>query len=447
MWPFGKSNSAKSQHIQMLTHWNSANPTKSDKSQWSVSFRTRSATFVFFINLPPGFPEKAPVFKFQKPVVHPWVDSHDGVTILNEGLLQWTPHCDVTRIGKNCVHEFVTNPPRFKSESNTASSYGGSTMASYGNSPSKDTYTPLGGNRVSSLFAAKPFGLKLRAKNKRAHTGATIYSIDRPRTELKIGMWLVTVGTYDVEALDFSQIIKVLGQASVPVRIIFESPTPLDFSMPNSRSNSNSNANSPQKYGGYGAQPYYQRPQVGINRPQVHPEAKSTIEPPPQPNLTSPEIPPSAFDILDTFSINKMEDINADDLALEQLALSLTNTDLNQRRKDLRDKTRAAAAKQLASKNSVISLRKEAESLRTEVGELQKANETLYAAKERLAPKIDKVKIKKALREAAAKSDATAKELMEKFEEDEIAYITFIKKYKTARAFHHEHLMLETLLT
>jgi len=385
------------------------------------------------------------VFKFQKPVVHPWVDSHDGVTILNEGLLQWNPHCDITRIGKNCVHEFVTNPPRLRGESNTASSYRGSPMASYGTSPTKTSYTPIGNNRVSSLFDAKPFGLKLRAKNKRSHTGAAIYSIDKPRQELKNGMWLVTVGTIDVEALDFSQIIKVLGQASVPVRIIFESPTPLNYSMPTS--SNLSHTDSPQKYGSlYGGQQYYKRPPAGVNQPHAQPEGKSTIEPPPQPNLNAPEIPPSTFDILDTFSVNKMEDINANDLALEQLALSLTNKDLNKKRKELRAKTRATAAKQLASKNTIVSLRTEAESLRTEVGELQKANETLHAAKERVAPKIDKVQVKKALRDAAEKSDATAKELVEKFEEDEIAYITFIKKFKTARALQHEHLMFEALL-
>jgi len=431
----GKSNSLRENHIKMLERWKSATPMKSDKSQWRVSFRTRHVNFVFLIIFPGEFPEVAPVFKFQSPVEHPWVDSHDGVTILNDNLLQWNPHCDITRIGKACVHEFVSHPPRLQS-----SKSGGR----------KDSRAS---GQVAVIYRQKPFGLKLRPKNTHQNLGAVINSFEsfHVSTELKPGMWLVTIGQKPVENMTFKSIIKLLCDVAVPVQLVFEGHSvpikPKSVQQPATSYN-------------YGMAVYKQpaRPApVVYNQPVRPTPAISTAVPakpkePPKPkipekeDISLPEIAASTFDILDKYNINQLKDLLADNLALEQVTMDVANKDLNRMRRKLREDTKAAADKNLSYQEPIEASRMELEKLQKEVSELQNLNRTLFAEKQKLAPKIDKIQVKKAFVGAAEKTDEESQEILDKFESDDIAYVTFIKKYKASRESHHKYMIMKGLI-
>jgi len=429
----GKSNSVRDNHIKLLERWSSATPTMKDRSKWSVKFQTRTATFIFYIILPPEFPDNAPVFKFEKPVDHRWVDSHDGVTILNESLLQWNPHCDITQIGKACVHEFVVNPPRLKSR--RAASTTVAEAASAG---------PSG--RVGFVYRTKPFGLKLRPKIKGKNIGASIHSFENFHQDngLETGMWLVSIGLRDVEKLKFNDIIKLLSEVSVPVKLEFDGRKRPVFAKKNS---------APQAAPAYVyGKPVYKQPGlppisisaaaaiVGVVEEKQLPEPKVKDE------LTIPDIPDSTFNVLDKYNINQLKDLLADDLALEQLALDIANKDLNRMRKKVREETREVANNNLSSKEPIDASRKELEQLRQDVEELQSANRTLFAEQQRLSPKVDKFQVRKAFAEAAEKIDEESQELVDKFENDDIAYVTFIKKYKVLRESYHEYLITKGLI-
>jgi len=434
----GKSNSARYTQIKMLEKWNNANPTKSDKSQWSVKFKTGSATFVFHIILPSAFPDVAPIFKFQSPVDHPWVDSHDGVTILNDSLLQWNPHCDISRIGKACVHEFVLNPPRSASR-----------RPGGGNSNAES----LG--RVAVIYRKKPFGLKLRPKNKLQKQGAVIHSFEKfhEPNGLKEGLWLVTLGQRPVGSMKFSHIIKLLGDVSVPVQLVFEgriSPA---------KTKAVPQHVAPQKYG----MPVYQQPvhqaKAAYNQParpapvdvaaiRVPVQSRELTKPqvPEKDDIPLPKIPDSTFHILDKYSINQLKDLLSDHLALEQVAMDVANKDLNRKRRNLREDTKAAANKNLSYKEKIEASREALEELRKEVSELQVANSNLFLEKQTLAPKVDKFQVKKAFAGAAERTDEESQEILDKFESDDIAYVTFIKKYKASRQSYHEYMITKGLV-
>lgn len=437
MFSFGgrKSNPVRDNHIKMLERWSSATPTRSDKSQWSVKFGTRKSTFVFLIILPRDFPEVAPEFKFQTPVDHPWVASHDGVTILNEHLLQWNPHCDITRIGKACVHEFVLNPPRLQSRRPD----GGS------------------GGRVAATYRKKPFGLKLRPRNKVQQQGAVIDSFERFHVPqgLQGGMWLVTIGPRSVENMKFSSIITLLGEVSLPVQLQFQAPVKRKAAaQPLPSYNYGDVYQQPARH----QQPARPSPAV-YNQPRrpapvSRPAAAVAAQPqqPPKPkypvkkDFSPPEIPNSTYDILDKYNINQLKDLITDDLALEQVAMDAANKDLNRMRKKLREDTKTAANKNLSYKDPIDASRTELDKLRKEVDELQSANRTLLAEKQRLAPTFDKFQIKKAFANAAERIDDESQEILDKFESDDIAYVTFIKKYKASRESHHQHLITKGLI-
>jgi len=446
----GKNNSVRDNHIKLLGQWSNAKATKSDKSQWSVSFRTRTARFVFYIILPDEFPEMAPKFQFQTPVEHPWVDSHDGRTILNESLLQWNPHCDITRIGKACVHEFVANPPKLRRAVSTQvlpALDRGNIKLNPG-MRSASSLQPVANGQLALVYRQKPFGLKLQPKNKLKETGAVVHSLENFHSPngLKAGMWLVTIGSRDVEKMRFKHIVKLLGEVSVPVQLVFDGRIPIVFS--ESRS-----LPQPEKSYNYGM-PVYQQPAkpapvaaaaVPVNYPvqyQKQPKPETSVKD----DIGLPDIPNNAFDVLDKYNINQLEDLLSDDLALEQLAIDIANKDLNRMRKKLRDDTRTAANKNLSFKEPIEASRVELEKLRKEVEELQSANRTLYEEKQRLAPKIDKYQVKKVFEEAAEKADEESQELVDKFENDDIAYVTFIKKYKASRESHHEYMMTKGLI-
>jgi len=430
-----KSNPLRDNHIKMLERWNSASPMKSDKSQWRVSFRTRAANFIFLIIFPDEFPEAAPVFKFQSPVEHPWVDSHDGVTILNDNLLQWNPHCDITRIGKACVHEFVSNPPRLQSSNSRGRKVS-----------SRDS------GQVAVIYRRKPFGLKLRPKNKLQGQGALIHSFEsfHVSSDLQKGMWLVTLGQRPVENMKFSDIIHLLSDVSVPVQLVFQG---------HSSPIKPTSAQQPVPAYGYGTAVYKQpaRPEPAVYnqperpapdvaipvpaKPQEPPKPKTVVK-----DITLPEIADSTFNILDKYNINQLKDMLSDNLALEQLAMDVANKDLNRMRRKLREDTKAAANKNLSYKEPIEASRIELEELQKEVSELQNKNRTLNAEKQKLAPKIDKFQVKKAFKEAADKMDGESQDILDKFESDDIAYVTFIKKYKASRESHHKHMIMKGLI-
>jgi len=431
----GKSNPLRHNHIKMLERWNSASPMKSDKSQWRVSFRTRAANFIFLIIFPDEFPEVAPVFKFQSPVEHPWVDSHDGVTILNDSLLQWNPHCDITRIGKACVHEFVSNPPRLQSSNPRG-----------GNVSSRES------GQVAVIYRKKPFGLKLRPRNKHQEQGALIHSFEsfHVSSNLQKGMWLVTLGQRPVENMKFNDIIKLLSDVSVPVQLVFQGrSSPIK---PKS-------AQQPVPAYGYGTAVYKQpaRPEPPVYNQPVRPTPAVAIpapakpQEPPKPKIVVmdiplPEIADSTFNILDKYNINQLKDMLSDNLALEQVAMDVANKDLNRMRRKLREETKAAANKNLSYQEPIEASRMELEELQKEVSELQNKNRTLNAEKQKLAPKIDKYQLKQAFKEAADKMDGESQDILDKFESDDIAYVTFIKKYKASRESHHKYMIMKGLI-
>jgi len=469
----GKSNTVRDSHIKMLSQWKDANSMKSDKSQWSVRFKTRTDLFVFFIILPPDFPEVAPVFKFQSPVDHPWVSSHDGLTILNENLLQWSPHCDITGIGKVCVHEFSINPPkplikRSHSEQLLAE-----------NRPRKTSAhtTSSEGSRLATVYRSKPFGIKLSPRNKLKKLGAVVHGLENfhPKNGLTNGMWLVTIGQRDVENFKFDHIIKLLSEVSVPVKLVFDGlpaavlnqgwvvlpptkaqswsePKPAER-QPAAYNANGASYNVARTSFGYGMPVYKQQEQHAIpvlaasanqipGKPQQLPQPKYTII-----EEKPPTIEESTFNVLDTYSINKLKELIGDDMALEQLALDVADKDLNRKRKRLREETKAAANKNLSCKESIEATRTELEQLRKDVAELQDTNRTLYAEKQRLVPTIDVLQVRKALEAEAQKADQEAQELVDKFESDDIAYVTFIKKYKASRESHHHYLITKGLIS
>jgi len=432
----GKSNSLRDNHIKMLERWNSASPMKSDKSQWRVGFRTRKANFVFLIIFPAEFPEVAPVFKFQSPVEHPWVDSHDGVTILNDNLLQWNPHCDITRIGQACVHEFVSNPPRLQSNKS-----GGRKVSS------------TGSGQVAVIYRTKPFGLKLRPKNKLQNLGAVIHALENfhVSSDVKQGMTLVTIGQRPVQNMKFNHIIQLLSDVSVPVQLVFQGHSSPIKPKP---------AQQPAPSYNYGMPVYQQpaRPAPAVYNQPVRPAPAVAIpvpakpQEPPKPkipekqDITLPEIENSTFDILDTYSINQLKDLLSDNLALEQVTMDIANKDLNRMRRKLREDTKEAANKNLSYKEPIEASKLELEKLREEVTELQTLNRDLNAEKQKLAPKIDKFAVKRAFAEAAEKTDEESQGILDKFESDDIAYVTFIKKYKASRESHHNYMIMKGLI-
>jgi len=456
----GKSNTVRDSHIGMLSRWKNAVSLKSDNSQWSVGFKTRTSQFVFLIILPPDFPEIAPIFKFQSPVDHPWVDSHDGVTILNENLLQWNPHCDITRIGKSCVHEFSANPPKQliqRAHSESLHERGSKAKIPVSHSIS------VVGSQIEIVYRSKPFGLKLRPRNKLQNIGAVVHSLEsfHPPSGLTSGMWLVTMGQRDVENNNFNQIIKLLSEVSVPIKLVFDGRVPDEFVKPKPvqqvppvyNAAAAAYRSAPPSHG-YGMPVYKQQEQHPIPVPVVASnQVPGKIQQPPQPKFTEkedmapPDIPDSTFHVLDKYSINQLKDLLSDDLALEQLAIDLASKDLNRMRKKLREDTKAAANKNLSYKESIEASRTELEQLRKEVAELQDSNRTLIEEKQRIAPKIDIVQVQKAFEAAAEKADQEAQELVDKFESDDIAYVTFIKKYKASRESHHQYLITKGLIS
>jgi len=458
----GKTNTVRDNHIKMLAQWNHAVSMKGDQSQWSVRFKTRITQFVFFIILPPEFPEVAPVFKFQSPVDHPWVDSHDGVTILNENLLQWNPHCDLVRIGKSCVHEFSINPPTPLAQRAQSSGVPHKKLK-----VAMHRSSTVVGSQLEIVYRSKPFGLKLRPRSKLQDQGAVIYALEsfHPQNGLAPGMWLVTIGQRDIENEKFSQIIKTLKEVSVPVKLvfggrsaaIFNKPKPVQQVAPsmNAMAASFNQAGLPSRPSyGYGMPVYKQQEQYTIPVPAVVAnQVPAKLQQPPQPkfavkeDIAPPEIPKSTFDVLDKYNINQLEDLLNDNLALEQLALDIASKDLNRQRKKLREDTRVAANKNLSFKESIQASRTEIEQLRKEVAELQNLNRTLNEEKQRLAPKIDVLQVTKAFEAAAEKADEEAQELVDKFESDDIAYVTFIKKYKASRESHHQFLITKGLIS
>jgi len=424
-------------HIKMLERWNSANPTKSDKSQWSVTIRGRNATMVFHIILPDEFPEVAPIFRFQTPVDHPWVDSHDGVTILNDSLLQWNPHCDITRIGKNCVHEFALNPPKIKSKR-----------------PGGGNINTGSRNEVSIIYRKKPFGLKLKPKIKLQVKGAIIHSFEHfhEPNGLEVGMCLVTLGQRPVENMNFKNIIKLLGEVSVPVQLVFRRATSAAQPKPVPRAVTTS-------YGhGMGVYQQSARPApVSFSkaaRAVTGPAVSSTAQYqkprkpqiPAKKNISLPKISDSTFRILEKYNIDELQELLSYDLAIEQLAIDVADKDLNRMRKKLRDETKAAANMNLSYKDVMEISKTALEELRKEVSELRSKNRTLFAERQRLAPKIDKSQVKKAFVEAAEKEDEESQEILDKFESDDIAYVTFIKKYKASREIHHKYQITKGLV-
>jgi len=410
-----------------------------------VNFRIRTETFTFIIDLPVDFPEKAPVFKFVNPVDHPWVNNNDGVTIMNEGLAQWNPRCDITAIGKDCVHEFIANPLRLRGQSGQGALYPGLPKVK----AQPKNYTVLANNKVSCQFTSKPFGLKLNPKDKLLKRGAVIFSMVTQKPELRCGMWMVTVGNRHVEDMSFSQIISLLGEASIPLRIVFQSEKPLTWLEPPSGRSCYAQKGSRIK------QPVSKPDPRSPAKPTkpIPSQAKRTKPrssqvkplPPQEPDITAPVIQDSTFNFLDRYSINQMKDLISDDLAVEQLALSLASKDLDKTRKQLRAMLRVKATNNLAHKKKIIVQRELVQRCRREVLELQVANGTLYKEMERLAPTVDKFQVVKALQEAANTADTESQSLMDKFESDEIAVVTFLKKYKTMREAHHKFLMFETL--
>jgi len=455
----GKSNTVRDNHIGMLSRWKNAVSLKSDNSQWSVGFKTRTSQFVFLIILPPEFPEIAPIFKFQSPVDHPWVDSHDGVTILNENLLQWNPHCDITRIGKACVHEFSANPPkrliqRSKSESLHE-------RVSKAQIPVSHSISVVG-SQIEIVYRSKPFGLKLKPRNKLQNVGAVVHALENfhPKSGLTAGMWLVTIGQIDMENTKFDQIIKLLSEVSVPIKLVFEGRSSDAFmkskpvqQVPPVYNPAGPAYRSEPAYS-YGMPVYKQQEQHPIPVPVVAAnQVPGKLQQAPQPKFPEtedeapPEIPDSTFDVLDKYSINQLKDLLSDDLAIEQLAIDLASKDLNRKRKKLREDTKAAANKNLSYKESLEASRAELEQLMKEVAELRDSNRSLCEEKQRIAPKIDRVQVRKAFEAAAEKADQEAQELVDKFESDDIAYVTFIKKYKASRESHHQYLITKGLIS
>lgn len=457
----GKSNTVRDSHIGMLSRWKNAVSLKSDNSQWSVGFKTRTSQFVFLIILPPEFPETAPIFKFQSPVDHPWVDSHDGVTILNENLLQWNPHCDITRIGKACVHEFSANPPKrlIIQRSKSESLHEGGSKAKI---PVSHSISVVG-SQIEIVYRSKPFGLKLKPRNKLQNVGAVVHALEafHPESGLTAGMWLVTIGQIDMENTKFEQIIKLLSEVSVPIKLVFEGRSsdafmkskPVQQVPPVYNQAGPAYRSAPPAYS-YGMPVYKQQEQHPIPVPVVAAnQVPGKIQQAPQPKFTvkvdeePPEIPDSTFHVLDKYSINQLKDLLSDDLAMEQLAIDLASKDLNRKRKKLREDTKAAANKNLSYKESIEASRAELEQLRKEVAELRDSNRSLCEEKQRIAPKIDIVQVRKAFEAAAEKADQEAQELVDKFESDDIAYVTFIKKYKASRESHHEYLITKGLIS
>merc|ERR1719320_1452835 len=251
--------------------------------------------------------------------------------------------------------------------------------------------------------------------------------------------------------MKFTHIIKLLGDVSVPIQLVFQG---------HSSPVKPKTAHQPVPSYDYGRPVYKQpaRPEPAVYNKPPRPAPAAAVAVPAQPqklpkpqipvkeDMTPPEIPDSTFNILDTYSINQLKDLLSDDLALEQVAMDVANKDLNRMRRKLREETKAAANKNLSYKEPIEAVRTELEKLQKEVSELQNANRTLFAEKQRLAPKIDKYQVKKVFAEAAEKADEESQGILDKFESDDIAYVTFIKKYKASRESHHEYMIMKGLI-
>jgi len=421
---FGQSKtSLRDQQIRLLDNWKDAKATKSDKSQYSVSFRCANGTFIFYILLPQNFPEAAPQLRFQTPVVHKNV-APDGVTIQHPEVQGWTAHKNIQRVAQACVNEFVARPPRT----------GAPAYARAGSGPVNVTLT----------FHSKPFGLKLQPKvkdpngGKQDGTGAVIHSMDIPRDKLQIGMWITSIGATNVENWQFKLIIEQLRQCRVPINMAFQRPgPPPPVAQP---APAPWRAPAPVAYGAP-VQPAAYAQAVPV-RPPVPAPAR-----PPEPHIPrpaevqSPELDKAALDritnVLDMKNVAQLEDLLANKPMLEQLALDFTEPTLKVKRTSARDNTKRLADNNLATKENVEGLRAKAASLRAEVEELQRENEDLCARMAKMGKRVEQ-----SFEDKGEELDSASMKIRDEFdEEDEHTNKScgeYVKAYRASREAYHQ---------
>lgn len=79
-------------------------------SRYEIKFNCRHGQMSFFVDLPPGFPQTAPIFKFLAPVQHSWVNPQGFIQF--QELARWSVHASVNILVATCIKQFVSNPPQ-----------------------------------------------------------------------------------------------------------------------------------------------------------------------------------------------------------------------------------------------------------------------------------------------------------------------------------------------
>jgi len=79
---------------------------------YECRFKTRLGGQSFLIELPPQFPQMAPILKFRTPVNHQFVPGPEKMIIRTGKLNSWGPHTSINGVIQECLVKFVSAPPQ-----------------------------------------------------------------------------------------------------------------------------------------------------------------------------------------------------------------------------------------------------------------------------------------------------------------------------------------------
>jgi len=86
--------------------------TVTENSLYECRFKTRMGTQSFLIELPPAFPNVAPILKFRSPMNHQLIPGPEKMFIRSSKLASWGPHTSINGVIQECLVKFVSAPPQ-----------------------------------------------------------------------------------------------------------------------------------------------------------------------------------------------------------------------------------------------------------------------------------------------------------------------------------------------
>lgn len=305
-------------------------------------------------------------------------------------------------------------------------------------------------NNLSIRFSSKPFGLKLKPADESRRTGAYVFKSDTPRPGLVPGMRIVTIGTRNVLNEEFSIIVSLLGQVRVPVNITFTQPAappgpPPPQNMPFMQGHSSNPVpygvptgsyipahNPPPNYSAPNQNRYGNNSQPPSQPWDLKPANSAKVE-----DMKSPPVSDDVFHFLDGYSISDLDRLLADRGAIEDLAEEKVNITLKESRKSYQREVKMKAEANLAHREGLESKRRDVEVLRAEIVALKASLNGHLRKQEEILNQFSRSAIQKMCTAECNKAESESEAIRDKFEDDSIAYMKFIKDYKAARSQYH----------